>query len=210
MSTLLFLVRHGESTWNAQGRVQGQADPPLSPWGVRQAEALARALQPRPLAAVYSSPLLRARQTAAMIGDVHGLRPRLVDALREVHLGIWQGLIADDLDLNDLDGVETVIRAITVPAPGGETLYEAAERAVPAIDGILANHRNETVVVVAHSIIGRAILCHLLKTGLELVSRLKLKQCSITMLRLGGEGVVLERLGDTCHLHCASDNAGAS
>jgi broad specificity phosphatase PhoE len=205
MSTRLFLVRHGESIWNAEGRLQGQADAPLSMRGVQQAGALARALSTRPLAAIYTSPLRRAQATATAIGHFQGLEPLVVDALREMHLGCWQGHITADLGQDDLDGIWARDQGITALAPpDGETLGDAATRVGPAIDNILASHRYGSVVVVAHSIIGRIMLCHLLDTSLDLVSRLKLKQASITLLRLDEAGVVLERLGDTCHLYAVS------
>jgi broad specificity phosphatase PhoE len=79
-------------------------------------------------------------------------------------------------------------------------MAEAQARVAPAIDALIEAHRGETFVVVTHTIIGRVMLCHLLRSGLDLVPRLKLKQASISLVRLDGEQAVLERLGDTCHL----------
>jgi alpha-ribazole phosphatase/probable phosphoglycerate mutase len=196
MSTRLFLVRHGESVWNAEGRTQGQADPPLSVRGLAQSNALAEALGPRPLAAVYCSPLRRARDTAWRIAAPHGLQTQVLDALSELHLGHWQGRPLGDLESWEDGGAATW----ETEPPGGETLAEARARVAPAIDALIEAHRGETLVVVAHSIIGRVMLCHLLQTGLDLVPRLKLKQASISLVRLEGEHAVLERLGDTGHL----------
>lgn len=201
MSTRLFLVRHGESVWNADQRIQGQADPPLSALGIEQAHALAEALRGRTIDAIYHSPLSRASETAARIGAVHHLSPRVEDALREVHLGSWQGYTVPELspDMRRLCHIWRIDPAAVRP-PYGETLYDARARIAPAVTEILAAHAGGTVALVMHSIIGRVLLCHLLGFGLYLVPRFKLKVASITLLRLGGEGAVLERLGDVGHL----------
>lgn len=201
MSTRLFLVRHGESVWNAEGRVQGQADPPLSQRGTVQAYALAEALSARPLAAVYCSPLQRAHTTACYIAALHDLHAGVVEALREVDLGAWQGRTFSELDSIGGESARGWRAESSADAShGGETLAEAHDRVAPALDALLDAHGGDTIVLVTHSIIGRVILCHLLGTGLDLVRRLKLKQASISMVRLDGDGAVLERLGDTSHL----------
>jgi broad specificity phosphatase PhoE len=197
MSTRLFLVRHGESVWNAEGRAQGQADPPLSARGIGQAYALAGALGARSIDAVYCSPLARATATASTIAAPHDLVPCVAAGLREVHLGSWQGRALADLDAAG-DG------CTVIAAPDGETLAAARDRVAPVINAILTARAGHTIVVVTHSIIGRVILCHLLRASLDLVPRLKLKQASLSMLRLDGDGAVLERLGDTHHLDAPS------
>ena len=201
MSTRLFLVRHGESVWNAAQRIQGQADPLLSGLGTQQACALAETLSERPLAAVYCSPLVRARDTAAYIGAPHHLSPRLEDGLREVNLGAWQGHAPSDLsaEMRKLYHAWRLNPAAVRP-PGGETVYEARVRAARAVAAIVEEYRDATVVLVTHSVLGRVLLCHWLGIGLYLVPRFKLKKASISVIRLDEYGAVLERLGDTGHL----------
>src|SRR5216110_2190911 len=93
--TLVYLVRHGETTWNVERRFQGQLDVELSKTGLRQAEAVARwlAAQPVRFAAIYSSDLQRASRTALSIGAKLGLEPRRDPSLRELNVGEWQGLV---------------------------------------------------------------------------------------------------------------------
>jgi broad specificity phosphatase PhoE len=201
VSTRLLLIRHGESAWNVERRVQGQADVPLSAHGTRQVHALAEALSARPLVAVYSSPLSRAHATAAHIAARHLLRPCVMVAVQEVNLGAWQGHIPGNMSADMRDRYLAWLRdPASISPPGGETLAEAVIRVVPAIETIRARHAEATVALVTHSIIGRVLLCHLLGIGLELVPRLKLKTASIATLRLDGNGAVLEQLGDTAHL----------
>src|SRR6266568_6485948 len=88
----LLLVRHGQSTWNREHRIQGQLDPPLSTEGRRQAMQVARRLAGRRLAGFYSSDLKRAFETAGLIGEAVAATPSPSEALREIYLGLWEGL----------------------------------------------------------------------------------------------------------------------
>ena len=96
--TTILLARHGETDWNREGRFQGHADPPLNETGRAQAAALAVELAEVELAAVYSSPLRRALETARGRGGRAGLEPVAVDALREVDVGSWQGLTRAEIE----------------------------------------------------------------------------------------------------------------
>src|SRR5437868_5329919 len=93
----LFLVRHGESTWNWERRVQGQHDPPLSKRGRQQARELAAKLAGHPLAGFYSSDLSRARETAEPLAESLGREPALLPGLREIALGQWEGKTREEL-----------------------------------------------------------------------------------------------------------------
>src|SRR5688572_19392365 len=88
----LLLLRHGQSTWNADGRWQGQADPPLSPLGEEQARDAARRLAPGQFSRVLASDLRRARQTAEILADALRLPVEVDPDLREIDVGDWQGL----------------------------------------------------------------------------------------------------------------------
>src|SRR5690554_6197641 len=95
---ILYLIRHGESTYNSEGRIQGQTDIPLSPLGLRQAEAVADALSTAPIEAVFCSPLQRAMQTAQPLADRLGLVPQPDDRLKEINAGIFQGLLWKEIE----------------------------------------------------------------------------------------------------------------
>jgi len=143
----LILVRHGESVANAEGRFTRGPYEPLSPQGRAEALARARCLQARhdPVA-LYTSPFVRALETAQLIGSVLGLEPVVVDALREQDFGSLRGRPYDALD--------RVTRAREGPwrfrPPGGETLEEVLQRAGPALDAIAEQHLGSEVVVVSH------------------------------------------------------------
>ena len=96
--TALLLIRHAASSWNALGRWQGHGDPPLSDRGRAQANALARELAREAINILVSSDLRRAAETAAILGEVRGLRPELKPRLRELDVGDWEGLTRDQIE----------------------------------------------------------------------------------------------------------------
>ena len=133
--TTLLLVRHGETDWNADGRLQGQTDRPLSDFGRRQARELADALLDEQLAAIYTSDLARARETAEIVGERLGLAVALDDDLREKDWGTWEGLTAVERDR-----VEFV----------GESTEAHSERTLQALRRIAERHPGRRVLVVTH------------------------------------------------------------
>src|SRR5215467_14607337 len=107
MATTLLLVRHGETDWNADGRLQGQTDRPLSDFGRRQARQLAEELDGEQFEAIYSSDLARARETAEIVSERRGLAVRLDPDLREKDWGNWEGLTAVERDRVEFVGEST-------------------------------------------------------------------------------------------------------
>lgn len=105
--TTLLLVRHGETDWNAEGRLQGHTDRPLSDYGRRQARRLAEELEGEELEAIYSSDLARAHETAEIVGERLGLPVALEPDLREKDWGTWEGLNAVERDRVEFVGEST-------------------------------------------------------------------------------------------------------
>ena len=147
--TTILLARHGETDWNREDRFQGHADPPLNRTGRAQAVDLSIALMAEELAAVYSSPLRRALETAEVVAASHGLEPIPVDDLREVDVGSWSGLTRAEVEerfpaqfarwLDYGQGWED-----------GETYEEMGRRAVEALLRLAAAHEGERVLAVTH------------------------------------------------------------
>ena len=151
MPTRIILVRHGETDWNRERRWQGHADRPLNDTGREQAEALAAELAGEPIAAVYSSDLLRAHETARVVADRLGLDVTAVPALRERRFGSWEGL-------QDVE-VERRFPGANGP-PDGETREEMTRRVLDSLAEIAAAHAGRTVLVVSHGGPIRAVLRH--------------------------------------------------
>lgn len=120
-----YFLRHGETTWNAAGRTQGQLDAPLSDLGKRQAAAAAEALKGEPIKRIVASPLSRARDTALAVGAALGLEPSYDEELMEFHAGEWQGEYMSEMIRPYFLG--------EISPEGGESFEEFAERAWRAL-----------------------------------------------------------------------------
>lgn len=133
--TTLLLVRHGETDWNAAGRLQGHTDRPLNEYGRSQAEALAEKLAADEIDAVYASDLARARETAGIVAARLGLAVALHADLREKNWGNWEGLTAAERERVDFEG---------------ETTGAHRERTLRVLRSIAEQHPGERVVAVTH------------------------------------------------------------
>jgi broad specificity phosphatase PhoE len=145
----IVLVRHGESTWNREGRWQGHGDPPLSDEGRAQALTVARSLAAMPFDALYSSDLARARETAEIMGKELGLPVQLDARLREVDVGEWSGLTRAEVEERYPDGLRRRREGGTGWVDG-ETYDAMGARVVEALHAIAGAHRDGRVLVVTH------------------------------------------------------------
>lgn len=148
----LILVRHGETTFNHEGRWQGSgSDPPLNDRGRLQAQELARQLAGRRLAALYTSPQRRARETAIILGSQVGLEPHIVAALHELAHGEWEGKTQAEVLARWPDAYRAYESApLETPRPGGESYADLAERLWPALEALAARHRGHEILAVTH------------------------------------------------------------
>jgi len=145
----LLLARHGETDWNRESRFQGHADPPLNELGRQQAAELGKALADEELAAVYSSPLHRALETAEVVAAQHGLQAVPVDGLREVDVGSWQALTRGEVERRF---PEQFRRWLDYGRgwDDGETYEEMGERVLAALEALAARHDGELILAVTH------------------------------------------------------------
>ena len=180
----LLLARHGQSVSNAVRRFQGVQDVPLSELGRRQAEALARAFGQRRIAAVYSSPLQRARHTAELVAAAVQAPRRSVDDLRELSLGEWEGCTVEEVEARPGNPYACWVRdPVGSLPPGGEPLADVQGRVVRALADIERAHPNgDDVLVVCHGGVISAYLAHCLGLPLSSIWRLTVSNCSITEL----------------------------
>ncbi len=195
----LWLIRHGESTWNAERRFQGGRDVPLSAFGRAQAAALAERLRPLAFAALYTSPLGRARDTAEVCAAALGLVPAVVDDLREMGLGAWEGLTLEDARQTVGEAYRRWAAApLDHPAPGAERLDLFAARVGRAARALAARHPTGRVLVVSHGGAIASLLCDALGVSLNALWRFRLENGSITRLVLAPPRVLA--VNDTAHL----------
>jgi len=162
--TTILLARHGETDWNSERRWQGHADRPLNEVGREQALELAETLTDRAIDVVYSSDLLRAHETALIVGERLGL-PVSVDAgLREVDVGDWSGRVHSEIEGLDPDGYRRW-REGGKGWAGGESYEEMGERVVAAVLQLAARHPGGTVLIVTHG--GSIRACRATAAGLD-------------------------------------------
>jgi len=183
MSTVVYLVRHGAVVGAETRRFIGHLDVPLSAHGEEQVAAVARRLAGVPLAAVYSSDLMRTRQSADLVAAPHGLRPVALVGLREFAMGQWEGLTAEEIRALAPDSFAAWMADVgRFQFPGGENLEQVAARSWEAFEDIVAAHEGERVAIVAHGGSLRAILCRALGVALDRLLALGQDYAGLSML----------------------------
>jgi broad specificity phosphatase PhoE len=199
----MLLIRHGESIWNQERRIQGNLDPSLSNRGKAQAALLAARLHDRPFAALYTSPLRRALDTAAIIGESTGLIPQSIDGLREIRLGEWEGKTAAEIKATSGNLYEHWLdRPLDVSSPpGGEEVRAFQQRAVGAIERLRRAHIDGNCLIVTHGGVIKVYLCHILGLDLNRLFRIKADNTAVTEILFTGDTAHLALLNDSCHLN---------
>jgi probable phosphoglycerate mutase len=197
----LLLVRHGQSTWNREHRIQGQLDPPLSDEGRRQAERVAQRLAGRKLAGFYSSDLKRALETSQAIEAAIGHRAEPMPGLREIFLGEWEGLRTDDLAQRF---PEAWSRWADEPdwdlVPGGEGAALFETRVAAALDEILERHQHGDVVVVTHGGVIQIALHRVIGRPSRGLFPFKIQNASISVVEKRDGRITIAGVNDTSHL----------
>ncbi|GCE31104.1 phosphatase [Dictyobacter alpinus] len=168
--TTMYITRHGQTEWNAERRMQGHTDSPLTALGVQQASWLHDALKDINFSAIYASPLLRAYRTAEII---RGARPEAVipcDELKEIALGTWEGHLGKEIEKEDPAEFLAFWKSPQQYQAhnGGETFAQVRARAVPKVEELLATHAGETILLVTHAVTLKTILSEFDQRPLEL------------------------------------------
>lgn len=188
--TDLVLVRHGETAWHAQNRYAGVTDVALSPRGLEQAARLAAWAPSAGLAAIWSSPLGRALDTANASAESAGLRVHIDPRLRELDFGEGEGLTAHEMRKRFPAAYAAfLVDPVADHLPGGEDPVAAVERFVACLYEIAGLHPQGRVLVVTHTSMIRLALCHLFEGRLADYRRLfpSIDNCALTEVRLTGE-----------------------
>jgi 2,3-bisphosphoglycerate-dependent phosphoglycerate mutase len=200
----MILVRHGQSTWNREHRIQGQLDPPLSDEGRRQAELLARRLAGRPLAGFYSSDLKRAFETAEAISQLVDLKPESTPGLREIFLGEWEGLRTDEIAKRFPDAwARWGEEADWDLVPGGEGAARFEARVMATLDEILDRHSHGDVLVVTHGGVIQVALHRVIGRPSRGLFPFKIQNASISLIDARDGRMVIGGSNDVGHLEPA-------
>lgn len=199
--TELIAVRHGETEWNAENRMQGHADISLSNRGLRQARAVAAALAAERLHAVYSSDLQRAFQTAEAINAHHQHRIQADVRLREIHLGVFEGLTRDEA-LSRYGGAydQFFFSDGTFALPAGESRRQLQQRVDEFLHETVSRHVGERILIVTHGGVLIGVLRHALAIPVEVAFRAKLYNAAINRFYFENGKWFLGQWGDRHHL----------
>lgn len=198
----LYLIRHGEVIWNRKNAYAGQTDLPLNDNGIAQARLLAEYLAHKDIRAVYSSDLMRARETAGAIAARHGLEVRTTRDLREVNYGDWEGLTEAEIAEQYPDIFpKWRTDAANTRIPGGESFNEMKDRAFPAFLDIATRHQCEDIAIVAHKSVNRTLLCCLLGTDINRYRCIGQENACINTIQVRRpDWLILENINERCFL----------
>lgn len=199
--TTHILIRHGETIWNAEGRFQGHQNISLNEVGRAQAAVVARASARYHFEALYTSDLARASETAELVAAVHHLPVHRDQRLREADFGAWEGLALPEIAARWPELLAVWREDPThIRPPDGETLAELQARVVDVLHDLQARHPAGQVGIVAHGGTIRAAIALALGTDMSLFRRVRLDNCSISIIRAEGEQYTLMHMNDICHL----------
>lgn len=182
----ILVIRHGETDWNAQGRLQGTMDTPLNSRGIRQAEAVAQSLKDKGIHIVYASPLQRARKTAEIICEAIDVPIVFREDLREKDFGSMQGLRVDEIDAIYGDSLWEMRSVLDMAPPGGESNRDVILRLEPVIEEIKG--LKQRVLIVTHGAVAR-ILYRMLASPLdEEFQKFRMNNCEVLAFKPGTQG----------------------
>lgn len=157
--TRIYLIRHGQVAGFDQPRYNGQTDVALTDFGIEQYHLLKERLADKNISACYSSDLSRCTTGAAIICAARDIRPSVHPELRELNIGVWEGLAWQEIQARWPDGWKARLAdLVNYRVPEGENLLDVAGRVMPVVNSIVERHRGEEVLVVAHGGVNRIIL----------------------------------------------------
>ena len=200
--TRLYLIRHGETAWNVDKRFQGQADVPLNEAGCEQAEVVAGALAEMAFDRIYASDLGRAADTARAIARYHDIPLTLDPRWRECGTGVWTGMTVDEVNERWPGVVEAWWRydACSDATPeGGESIGELVARVREVMLAMGEAHPDEHIAVATHGGTIRAAITVALDVAPAIFPRMRVDNCSITVIDVHPTGFYLRGLNDISH-----------
>ncbi len=197
----LLIARHGQTKHNLDHRYQGRTDAPLNETGLAQAGKLADRLSSEKIDVIYSSDLMRCVRTAEFIAKSHNLRINKDVRWRELSFGEWEGMSYNEIQTQSPDLLEKWLAdPAHVSPPSGETLTQLAARVKSALDEMKAQHKEQTVLLITHGGIIRALLCRVLGVDLNRHSQFESATGSVSEISFFDEGATLNLFNGTSHL----------
>jgi 2,3-bisphosphoglycerate-dependent phosphoglycerate mutase len=201
LTTRICFIRHGETDWNVEKRIQGQTDIPLNETGRSQALAMAFNAGHHEFGAIYSSDLQRALDTAGMLAERRGLEVLQLASLRERHFGIFQGLTADE-GLLQFPGAHAryISRDVSFDFESGESLLRLSERVEEAVAYLTQQHPGQTIAAVSHGGVLEMIYRKATGRPLHTPRDFSIPNCALNWFHFDAHGWHLEAWDDHHHL----------
>jgi len=204
MGTKFIIVRHGETAWN-RGRIfRGTYDIPLNENGKKQACLAGKSLKNVKINAVYTSPLSRAKESAEIAAENHGITPIVHNGFLDMDYGEWTG--KEEAEVAKLWPDECAVWACaphTVRPYGGTTLKEIFDNAFSAMEELALKHDGETIAIFSHRVVNKLLLLGALSLGLDRFPFIIQGNCCINEIERVQNGYLIERLNDTSHIRNA-------
>ena len=202
MKTYVLLIRHGQTAWNREARFRGQTDIPLDEVGLRQAQLTGEYVARRwPPAVVYASPMRRAMQTAEAVAAPHGLEVYPLEGLLDIHFGELQGMPIAEARTRHPELLRAWWEAPhTVRFPGGEGLDDVRQRCIAALREVVDRHPEQTIALVAHTVVNQVLLCAVLDLGNDHFWSIRQDTCAVNLIEWDGKRYRLALMNDTSHL----------
>ena len=197
----LYIVRHGETQWNAESRAQGSMNVQLTENGINQARSLANRIQHYPIDVIYSSDLDRAYETAKIIGKKINLEVNILNELREMSFGKWEGLTMAEIQQKYRDHY-IVWRSTPHQAkiPDGEKLLDVQTRSLKAVHQLLKRHKDQNILIVSHGVTIKSMILGLMDIELSNFYKIKQDNACLNIIEFREYGPVIVTLNDTAHL----------
>ena len=187
----IYLVRHGETEWNKEGKLQGQSDIPLNEYGRELAQITAEGLRDIPFDAVYCSPLIRAKETAEIIKGDRKIPIYFDQRIKEISFGVEEGANLQEIKKNEKDPLYNFIHHTEkyIPPEKGESFKELYKRSAEFMKEVLipAQKKYETLLLVAHGALNRSILNQIAGIPIDRFWEIQLKNCCVSVLSLQAE-----------------------
>lgn len=199
--TRILFIRHGETVFNLEGKIQGDLDSPLTETGLRQAGAVAHRLRHTPPAHIYTSDLGRALATAQLIAQAVHCPLTTDERLRERNMGIFQGLTFDEIARQyPAEMARLKVATADYVPPGGESAVQTRHRAWAALNDLADKHPGQQIAVISHGAVIGGVIRHILGMPYEWRRGFKIFNAGINVLAKSSDHWSVETLGDICHL----------
>jgi broad specificity phosphatase PhoE len=199
--TSIYLVRHGQTAWNKEEIFRGRTDVPLNETGLRQAELAGEYFKGVEIQGIYSSPLVRAWETAQKIAQFHNLRVEPLGGILDMSFGNWEGHAHQEIRKIDSETYRQWVESPhLVRLPGGESLDEVRGRAMVTLEEVIRKHQEKTIVLVSHRVVCKVLICAILGLDNSHFWQITQDTTAINLIQHKERKYILSLMNETCHL----------